>query len=407
MSLSKKLLPFFIIGLFLPCVAKAFVVRFEPAEIDMAQDETVVITLILDTEGETINLQDISFVFQPENINVVDHSQGGSVFPLWLEEPEVDRFKGTIRFVAGIWNPGFSGQGKFADITVKALKPGVTALETTPQSTVYLHDGLGTPRFLSASSSVRLTVRPSPAVTLPSMPAPSVFPTTPFQPRIFSVSHPDPVQWYTERQISLEWEHVSNTEYSFAFDAEPFTIPDTVSETAETRTTVVAPSDGRWYFHLRLRDNGSWSETAHWRVQIDTASPEPFDVTLIQPTPEFQDQYALAFFTTDATSGVSHFEIQEPSRLVSVFVGPYILVRQEPGFFQTRVTAVDLAGNRTERTISIYIPYLSTNILFWVFIAALFVLALVILFLVLRTFLWKKIKKEKVKNIQNKKPEVL
>jgi peptide/nickel transport system substrate-binding protein len=54
--------------------------------------------------------------------------------------------------------------------------------------------------------------------------------------------------------------------FSFAWDNQPDTLPDTLKDAEETATGTTSPQlrNGRWYFHLRTRDNaGNWTATAH------------------------------------------------------------------------------------------------------------------------------------------------
>jgi peptide/nickel transport system substrate-binding protein len=54
--------------------------------------------------------------------------------------------------------------------------------------------------------------------------------------------------------------------FSFAWDSQPGTMPDAVKNAEETATGTTSPplKNGRWYFHLRTRDNaGNWTSTIH------------------------------------------------------------------------------------------------------------------------------------------------
>jgi hypothetical protein len=54
--------------------------------------------------------------------------------------------------------------------------------------------------------------------------------------------------------------------FSFEWDRRPVTLPDTVKDAEETAggTTSRSLGNGRWWFHLRSRDNaGNWTSTRH------------------------------------------------------------------------------------------------------------------------------------------------
>ncbi len=238
-----------------------------------------------------------------------------------------------------------------------------------PQSTMYLNDGLGTERSLRLPAFARIKKQVFPGLVWVPVSEPSPFaqplkeikPTVPSLPalelRLSSSSHPDPLHWYKSRDVSFEWTPIPQAEYGFVFDQTPLTMPDTSSKTKNTSTIFKNVNDGIWYFHLNAYTPHNISETAHYRVMIDTVPPEEFTVSLMRPTPALDNKYALTFFATDKTSGMAYFEIQEPSQVVKQFGPPYILSRQDPGAFWVKVTVVDFALNKRHQNIKVNIPY--------------------------------------------------
>lgn len=376
----------------------------EPAEARLGLGETAILKFSVDTEGQNVNLIDARLAFDPERLKILDVSRGASVFPFWLKEPVPDREIGLLRLVAGISHPGFTGNDGFvANITVQSLHQGLTALEVLEESGAYLNDGQGAPVPLVAKDfSLIRTEVPTPSLPLlegereeegaitplPLLPEEELGvvreeekalgilgpPSTPI---IYSSSHPDSVRWYAKRQVDLDWHDEAGADYSFVFDQAIDTIPDTFVETKENRTRIKADSDGIWYFHLRAGRAGFWSEATHFRVQIDTVRPKPFEILVIPPSPIFDHQYVLAFFTTDVTSGVDHWEISEPQGTARVSGNYYVLMRQDPGLFYVRVTAVDQAGNRQITEKHLYIPYPPGLLLRWALSSIVLVLAMV------------------------------
>ncbi|MBI5870380.1 MAG: hypothetical protein HZB44_05390 [Actinobacteria bacterium] len=64
------------------------------------------------------------------------------------------------------------------------------------------------------------------------------------------------------------------TGYSYIFDQNPATVPDTVSEGADTSKAYTDTGDGIWYFHVRAVDPlGNWGAASHRKAQIDTGAP--------------------------------------------------------------------------------------------------------------------------------------
>jgi ABC-type oligopeptide transport system substrate-binding subunit len=75
----------------------------------------------------------------------------------------------------------------------------------------------------------------------------------------------------TDRTVEIAIEGASDSQsgvdgFSFAWDRQPATLPDTVKDAEETiiRTTSPALVNGQWWLHLRTRDNaGNWTSTRH------------------------------------------------------------------------------------------------------------------------------------------------
>jgi hypothetical protein len=115
-------------------------------------------------------------------------------------------------------------------------------------------------------AAVTITVGPAP----PPPPPPPVDQQPPTDPVIRSTSHALRVA-SADRTIALTWSGATDNDsgvdgYSFHWDNQPVSLPDTVKDAEETATGATSPalSNGSWYFHLRTRDNaGNWTATRH------------------------------------------------------------------------------------------------------------------------------------------------
>ena len=91
-------------------------------------------------------------------------------------------------------------------------------------------------------------------------------------PAVTSSTHLDPAQWYKSDAPSFSVEN-GGAGYSFAFDALPDTVPDEVSDTSGSEISFSNKASGVFYFHVRMKKGGVWSDTAHFKVQIDHSGP--------------------------------------------------------------------------------------------------------------------------------------
>jgi len=94
--------------------------------------------------------------------------------------------------------------------------------------------------------------------------------TAPGDPALSSTSHA-PGARSRDNTVDVTWSGATDDwsgvdGFSYIFDQSATTVPDTTKDAEETTTSTTSSplADGRWYFHLRTRDNGgNWTSTAH------------------------------------------------------------------------------------------------------------------------------------------------
>jgi hypothetical protein len=151
---------------------------FDPPTSSLFRGDAVKIAVRLDTDEaseECVNAVD-GVISYSDSIIPVDIALGESIFPIWVEAPVINKEARTISFAGGLPN-GYCGRvagdpqltNKLFEIIFRAPGLQVGASDTarsaevafTPQSMVYLNDGLGTaqtPSMLAASFSIADTV---------------------------------------------------------------------------------------------------------------------------------------------------------------------------------------------------------------------------------------------------------
>jgi hypothetical protein len=95
---------------------------------------------------------------------------------------------------------------------------------------------------------------------------------------LMSPTHPDQQVWYLNNQPVIIFYGNSETSgisgYSWNFDQQSISSPPEIIMQTENQATFRIPSDNSWYFHLKAQDGaGNWSETYHYKLNIDTTSP--------------------------------------------------------------------------------------------------------------------------------------
>lgn len=296
---------------------------------------------MLNTGGKSINAAKVDIKFPANRMQVVNPSAGTSFISIWVNQPAYSNTAGTISFQGGLPNPGIkTDAGIISTITFRATSAGSAKLSFQSTSQILLNDGQGTDI---------LTSRGDATYTL-SLAAPE-------GPIVSSASHPDQNAWYQNRSAQFAWEAIINaTGYSYVFDQNPRTTPPERADATVNRTAEVsADKDGRWYFHVRAKVT-SWGGTSHYPVLIDSVAPAGFTPSIDPQNPEPGKRPELKFLTTDAMSGIEHYEMQtqalkDPNQTTPFFVeqtSPVRLPEVSVGEYEVIVRAFDQAGNSTD-----------------------------------------------------------
>ncbi len=154
-------------------------------------------------------------------------------------------------------------------------------------------------------------------------------------------------------------------------------IPDNISKTKESTISFPNTPDGLSYFHLKPMKNGIWGGTTDFLIRIDTTPPAGFKPKVeVFTATAISTKALVSFFTTDALSGVDHYEIgiikkSDPASVSPVFVeanSPYQLPLDVSNDMRVIVRAFDNAGNVRDEIVDVDIPssvfgFFSNNIL--------------------------------------------
>lgn len=321
---------------------------------------TFSILVRVNTSGASINAAEGVLTFNPNELSVVSLSKSGTIFNLWVQEPEFSNALGTVNFGGIIFNPGFTGaSGTILTINLKAK--AVSAAQVTFSSGAALaNDGLGT-NVLSALNGGTYTLRPTKAVPRISPPPTVVPPATEVLPVILSTTHPDPEKWYSRANPEFSWTLPSGTDnVSYLVHSKPNASPGTIPDGLKDSVSFTDIDEGITYFHLRFHGTAGWGPVAHYKLKIDTESPENFEIERIDEDDFTDPQPKLFFGTADKTSGINRYEMKigdgDWFRIDKNDANrTYKIPLQMPGTYNVIVKAFDQAGNSTSADILVVV----------------------------------------------------
>lgn len=317
---------------------------FSPRSGTFTEGSTFSVPLLLDTQGGSINSMEIVVRFDPRKLSVVNPSGGKSVIGLWIEPPSFDNTRGIVKFVGVIPGGISASSGLVATITFRAHETGQTNLSISSESRVLLNDGYGTEADATfGRASYSIVAKPSEGLT------------------INSETHPLSDRWYNNTSPSFSWEKLEGSDgYSYVLDASPSTIPSDSVITSDNRIGFESLKDGVWYFHLKAKKGGIWGNTSHYIVKIDTAAPAAFTpaVDYLTATDSLY-RGQVTFKTTDALSGIDHYEVgaidvlEDTASPIYVQAESPYQVSAQATTMRVYVRAFDAAGNVRDATVEV------------------------------------------------------
>lgn len=136
----------------IPASAFGAAVSFEPASLVANQAKPFAATVVLNTEGQSINAIDGTVLIAPELGNDITVSDSGSVVTYWVERPEWNPGTRTVTF-SGTIPGGYNGQAGILFTLIFPARNGepVENAAVIMQVNSYLNDGLGTPARIIGS----------------------------------------------------------------------------------------------------------------------------------------------------------------------------------------------------------------------------------------------------------------
>jgi hypothetical protein len=306
--------------------------------------------IYIDTRGNSINTINLKINFDPKKLSIINPSGGKSIFGIWVQPPQYDNKRGTASLAGVIPQGAVVSSGLIITMTFKVLSAGETRVSISDESSVNLNDGLGS-EILLVKSAANYSLRNK----------------APDGVNIYSSTHPAQDIWYNNNSPVFSWDTDGVASgYSVVFDTNPGTIPSNVINNETGSVAYENTKDGIWYLHVKSIAKGIWGATSHFQARIDTAIPADFKIT----ANSFKDdtgvkKYMASFFTTDSSSGISHYEIgvlnkNDLNNASPIFVettSPYVVPMDAESSLRVFVRAYDNAGNVRESYLDLYPGY--------------------------------------------------
>jgi hypothetical protein len=374
------------------------VLSISPVNGTIIEGSTFDVSVILDSRKNSVNTIELNIKFPTDKLEIIKPAKDKSIFGIWIAPPVYSNTKGTASFSGVIPNGITTSSGVVVTMTFKAKNTGQAVIKILPTSRILANDGLGTEMSVDFGNG-NFTINPNP----------------PAGPQVFSNTHPFQDKWYNNKDPILNWGEgdEESTEYSYILDNKPFTIPDDISEGSDRTKAYENLGDGLQYFHIKASKNKIWGATTHYLLRIDTTPPAAFSPQMESITAAIIGRNIITFFTTDALSGIDHYEVgvvdKESAPTESpVFVqaeSPYQVPNLVSENLRIIIRAFDNAGNVRDENIDTYSPFSLIKSNFNIFIIfALIIFAIFIIYFIVKFLKPKNRKRIQPQNIISSTP---
>ncbi len=305
--------------------------------------DTFDMTVLLDTEGQTINAIDMAFSFPPDKLQLVSPATSNSIIGVYTSAPKFNNTLGQVEIVGGIPNGVNVSAGIITKLTFRVKSVGQATIRFLDSSQALLNDGHGTNALRSTSGAVYKLELPDST-----------------GPLIHSETHPNQDKWYQENNVALYWDSpFGSSGFSYIISDSPSDVPDEVVDGTDTKVSYEKVADGIHYFHLKEFRGGVWGGTSHYSLKIDSTPAAAFPIVISPGARTTTRTPYIQFITTDALSGVSRYElkivplkgdINGQQLLFTEVQSPYVTPDLDFGSYDVIVRAYDNAGNIQEST---------------------------------------------------------
>lgn len=341
----------------LPLMVRGATLSLSPATGVYQAGDTFSVSVVVNTEGSSINASDATLSFNPKELSVVSVSRAGSIFNLWITEPTFSNTAGTISFGGGL-PAGYTGsRGTIMNVTFRSLGSGTSRVTMTGGS-VLANDGRGT-NVLTSMNSGSYTIQSKSTAPMPEVIVEYVPPSnTPPAPVITSSTHGDTSVWYSLTTAELAWTVPAGvTAVRTLIDDKSTSIPSKVYETPINSIKLPDLPEGVSYFHLQFKNADGWGKVSHYRLAIDSKKPNSIKISLPADANMANPEQKLLVLVQDDTSEVKTFKVKvNATELFTVSdetgSGTIALPTLEPGYHVVTVEAFDQAGNSIVDTFS-------------------------------------------------------
>ena len=329
--------------------------------------EPFTIEVRVDTGGAIIGTTDATIAYDPENVSYVSVSGEGSVFSRISADSDSSYGKVSISGFIERGQEGFRGNnGLVAQLTFVPLHNVATQF--------HFASGSATPpialgasvadlaNILSGLHVANYTFIPkeSAVAGVPFASAQETFEITP-------LPIPD-TEWFGTTSVKLSWTLPSGaTEMRTLVSDKKDVTPTKIYPTLLNSATLSDIPEGKNYFLLQFKINGSWGSVITYPLNVDVSAPSFVLIREADREDESDPRVEFVIDSSDTFSGIEKYEVSIDGEAAEIWERPengiYSPTGLSPGEHIFTAKAYDFVGNSTSTDLLFLVKSLESPIL--------------------------------------------
>lgn len=339
--------------------ARAASLSFTPGSGTYTVGHHFSVGVVASSTDQPMNAVSVGVSYPTDTLELVSISRSGSIIDFWVQEPSFNN--GAASF-EGVMLNGYTGAGgRIATLRFRVRRPGNATVRFT-SGEILANDGLGTSILSSGLGPATFALVEAPEVP-PVEEEPEPAPVEPLGPPVISSpTHPDPEQWYSNKNPIFTWplpEGVTGVNIQTSRDATPDF--DNSFDGRIDRYALTDLDEGTHYLHVIFQTGNAVSQPATFKFNVDTQRPEGLRIEEVYRSYREGTQAEFLITVEDDLSGVAKYRISIGGQVIEDWVddGSHRYITPPVGYGKhvLVVEAIDRAGNIAKRPYVFAVEY--------------------------------------------------
>lgn len=322
--------------------------RFSPDSGIFNANNDQIVSVILDTGGESINVVGLDIDYNPNEMEISSIDDSTSACD-YIVEKSIDDIAGKITFSCALLHTLDHPQNTvIARLMIHPKTLGQSVLRFASSTTVKASDGLATDVLRMTTNASYTFLDKIETLVNQTETTGSLHKEI-----VYSTSHPNSERWYNKTSVRFMWTAEQNEKfrYSISTDTPDMLLQDIYTATTSNILGLRNVQDGLYYFNLAEEKNGQLGPITNYKFKVDITPPKDVQLIASQEEVSAGDMVRFMVTATDTASGLaSGFYIKVDNHILYPVKNIAYIPFPEAGTYTITARVFDKANNYSDVT---------------------------------------------------------